>query len=368
MKRNPISSLIVWFGRMVAITSVIGLTILGDLPSINDKGYAFHPSVAHAAEMKAGGQTGSVPGGVLGNESDANLWRRLRQGEPFIISDPNTGPRVVIQSQGEEWRSLRNGPLSSYGSYLIFGSIVVFSLFFLIRGRVKIDGGRSGRIVPRLSTAERMIHWYVASIFVLLAISGLIILYGKYVLTPLIGTEAFATVASAALQGHNLFGPLFVFGILTMFIVYLRDNLLRAADLKWLVKGGMFFIGHAPSWKYNFGEKAWFWIAVIAGMILSVSGVIMDFPMLAETRDQLQLANLFHGGAAVVVIAAAIGHIYLGTLGVEGALEGMTRGEVDENWAREHHDLWAEEVIGTPLETPRIPPTGNVENSPNRAE
>lgn len=310
----------------------------------------------------------AVPGGALGNENDSSIWRRLRQGEAFIISDPKTGTPVIMQSQGEQWRSLRNGPLSRYGGYLLLGSVLVFALFFLIRGRVKIDGGRSGRIVPRFATAERMIHWYVASIFVLLAISGLIILFGKYVLAPLIGANAFAVVASAALQSHNLFGPLYVFGVLVMLVVYFRDNLLRAADLKWLAQGGMFFIGHAPSWKYNFGEKAWFWIAMITGVILSVSGILMDFPRLAEERWQLQWANLFHGGAAVVVIAAAIGHIYLGTIGVEGALEGMTRGEVDENWAREHHNLWAEEVLGAPVETPEDPTDEQTAENPAPAE
>ncbi len=344
---KPISSCSWWAKLAAAVLVVVPLAYGLGLAS-GDPASGFGVSTAAAAE--------AVPGGVLGNQNDSSIWRRLRQGEAFIISNPKTGTPVIIQSQGEEWRSLRNGPLSLYGGYLLLGSVLAFTLFYLIRGRVKIDGGRSGRIVPRFATAERMIHWYVASIFVLLAISGMIILFGKYVLAPVIGASAFGVVASAALQSHNLFGPLYVFGVLVMFIVYFRDNLLRAADLKWLVKGGMFFIGHAPSWKYNFGEKTWFWIAMITGVILSISGVLMDFPSLAEDRQQLQLANLFHGGAAVVVIAAAIGHIYLGTIGVEGALEGMTRGEVDENWAREHHDLWADEVIGPSSETPSETP------------
>jgi formate dehydrogenase subunit gamma len=331
-------------GKLFAVLSIFLSTYLAGIPLSNDLGFNVGPTLVSAAEV--------VPGGTLGGQNDSSIWRRLRQGEAFVISDPNTGSPVIVQTEGEEWRALRNGPLSRYGGYMILAGLVLITLFFLIRGRVKIDGGRSGNIVPRFTTAERTTHWFMASLFILQAVSGLIIFYGKYLLIPLIGADAFSAMASGALQGHNLFGPLYMFGILVMLVLYFPDNLLRSADLKWLLRGGMFFSGHAPSWKYNFGEKSWFWIAMITGVILSVSGIVMNFPSLAEDRYQLQLANLFHGGAAVVLIAAAIGHIYLGTIGVEGALEGMTRGEVDENWAREHHDLWAEEVLGAASDAP----------------
>jgi len=288
---------------------------------------------------------GEVPGNAQGNASDAELWRKLRQGQPYSISDPRTGPRVVIQSQGETWRSLRNGPISTYGGYLLMAAVIATLAFFLIRGRVKIAGGRSGRALSRFSTTERVIHWYVASLFVLLGITGLIIMFGKIVLLPLLGKAAFSTLASASLWAHNLLGPLFILGIIAMFTVYVKDNIYKAADLTWILKGGIFFKTHVPSWKYNFGEKCWFWLAVVCGVLLSMSGILLDFPSLAESREQMQLANMVHSIAAIICVSASIAHIYLGTIGVEGALEGMTAGEVDENWAKEHHDLWAQEVM-----------------------
>ncbi|MBT7944363.1 MAG: formate dehydrogenase subunit gamma [Alphaproteobacteria bacterium] len=216
---------------------------------------------------------------------------------------------------------------------------------YLLMGRINIDGGGSGRWLTRFSNTERVIHWYVAATFIILSLSGLTILFGKQVLIPVIGQQAFATLASASLQGHNLFGPLFIVGIVSMIIVYVKDNFLKTADIKWLMMGGLFSKTHPPSWKYNFGEKAWFWIAAVTGLVLSVSGVVLNFPSILEERSDMQLALLFHGGAAVIVISVGLAHIYLGTLGVEGALEGMTAGRVDENWATQHHDLWAAEVM-----------------------
>jgi len=286
-----------------------------------------------------------VPGEALGTESDSDLWRRVRQGESFTLSDPRLGAGVLVQSEGEEWRSIRNGPVSWYGGILVLVGLGATVLFALLRGQVKIEGGRSGRRIPRFTMAERSIHWFVAAVFILLAGSGLIILFGRYVILPVIGPTAFGAVASAAMQGHNLFGPLFIFGILAMLAVYAVDNIFQAADAKWIIKGGSLFGAHAPSWKYNFGEKTYFWLVVFTGLVLSATGILMEFPTLTETLQYLQLANILHGIAAVLVIALAVGHIYLGSIGVEGALEGMTAGTVDENWAREHHDLWAEDVL-----------------------
>ena len=286
----------------------------------------------------------ALPGGALGKDSDAELWRQVRRGQAFSLSGTTSGTPVLVQSEGEQWRALRNGPISTYGGWLLVLSLAGVALFFLVRGRVRL-AERSGRTVPRFTHAERAAHWFVAATFVLLALSGLVILFGKYVLQPAIGVGAFAVIASAALQGHNLFGPLFAAGIVVMFVLYLKDNLPRAADFVWLLRGGVFFRGHVSAWKFNFGEKAWFWISSLGGFALAASGLLLDFPWLAQTVNQLQLAHIVHAIAAVAVIAASFGHMYLGTVGVEGALEGMTTGRVDETWALEHHDLWAQEVL-----------------------
>ncbi|NQV82179.1 MAG: formate dehydrogenase subunit gamma [Rhodospirillales bacterium] len=288
---------------------------------------------------------GAVPGNVQGTNNDSDMWRRLRRGEAFLISDPRTGTVVSIQSGGEEWRAIRNGPLSTYGGWLLAISAAAMMAMHLLMGCIKIDGGPSGRWVSRFSNAERVIHWYVAATFIILSLSGLTILFGKQVLIPVIGQKPFAVLASASLEAHNLFGPLFIVGIVSMIIIFIKDNFLKAADIKWLLMGGLFSKAHPPSWKYNFGEKAWFWIAALTGLVLSVSGIVLDFPSLLGERSDLQLALLFHAGAAMIVISVGLAHIYLGTLGVEGALEGMTAGHVDENWAIQHHDLWAEKVL-----------------------
>jgi len=288
------------------------------------------------------------PANALGSDSQTDIWRRVRQGDSFSLSDKGLGTGVLVQSQGQAWREFRNTYIRPYGGLAILAALGAVVLFFLIRGRVRIEGGRTGRTLPRFNQAERLVHWYVASTFVLLAISGLVIMFGRPYLTPLIGKPAFAVVASAMMQGHNLFGPLFVVGIIALALIYVKDNLPRSADFVWFFKGGMFFIGHPPSWKNNAGEKGWFWIAVIGGLALSTSGLLMEFPWLAWQLQHLQLANLVHGAAGLIVIAVAIGHIYLGTIGVEGALDGMTSGRSDEAWAHQHHGLWAEEISGRP--------------------
>lgn len=289
---------------------------------------------------------GNVPGHVLGNASQSDLWRKARRGEAFLLSNPEMGTAVLIQSQGENWRALRNGKISTYGGYLLAAAVAAVLVFFLVRGRVKVDHP-TGRMVLRFSMLERMSHWAVAILFVLLGVTGLVILYGKYVLAPVIGQEGFAAIASASLQAHNLLGPLFALAIVVMIVVFIKDNFGNGRDLQWLLKGGFLFRGNVPSGKFNFGEKTWFWIAAFGGIAISASGLYLDLPGILEgTRETQQLANIVHAVAALIMLAATIGHIYLGTIGVDGTLDGMITGEVDEAWAREHHGYWADDVIG----------------------
>ncbi|MCP5366160.1 MAG: formate dehydrogenase subunit gamma [Hyphomicrobiales bacterium] len=287
---------------------------------------------------------GTVPGNVHGTSNDADFWRQIRRGMPGKVSIPNPQAGVLVQSQGDNWRAIRNGPVLFYGGILLLASLAAIALFFLIRGRIRIEGGRSGRTIPRFSLTERIIHWFVACTFILLGITGLFLLFGKHLLVPIIGKAAFGVIANASLQCHNLFGPLFIVGIVAMFLVYLRDNGFNMVDVRWALKGGVLNSGHTSSEKNNAGEKIWFWMAVLGGLSLSVSGLMMEFPWW-PTLELLQWANIAHVVVALGLIAVAFGHIYIGTLGVEGALEGMTKGEVDVNWGLEHHDLWAEEVL-----------------------
>lgn len=280
----------------------------------------------------------------MGGIFDTEMWKKIRDGKSGLVTIHDPLAAQLIQSEGETWRNLRNGPLSTYGAWTLLGIVGIITLYFLVRGRIRIHGGRSGRVIPRFSLTERVVHWFTAGLWLILAVTGLIILFGRYVLPPLIGPEAFAAIASASLQGHNLLGPVFMFATVLLFFVFLRGNFFQLVDIKWLLKGGGFLGGHASSYRYNLGEKTWFWWATIAGIALGVSGVVMLFPDLVKgDRMALQIANIVHGVVAIGFIAFGIGHIYIATIGMEGALEGMTRGTVDENWAKEHHDLWYEQ-------------------------
>ena len=330
---------------------------------------------------------GNVPGDVLGNTSRAENWGAVRYGAKGGVTIPDPYAGTLIQSPGEDWRNIRNEDLRQIlsdqktvgvsppdqvtwytlavnwvminASRILLGVLAVLAVFFAIRGRIKIKKGRSGRVMPRFSLVERVVHWFVAILFVLLAVSGLILLFGRAGLLPYIGASTFGLIASAAMQGHNLFGPLFIPAILVLFVVFIRNNFFRLIDLAWIFKGGGLLGGHAKSGRYNFGEKSWFWWATLCGILLCGSGTVMLFPDRAVAliehfypvvpggRFVLQWANLVHAVVAVGFIAFGLGHIYLGTIGMEGALEGMTTGVVDENWAKEHHDIWYEEHLAS---------------------
>ncbi|MDH3593892.1 MAG: formate dehydrogenase subunit gamma [Rhodospirillales bacterium] len=289
--------------------------------------------------------SGKVPGRSIGNASDAEIWRAVRHGLQGNVSLPDKQAGLLVQSEGEEWRSIRNGPVTKFGGWLLLGMVGVAALYFALRGRIPIKDGRSGIRVPRFTQTQRVVHWFTASLYVLLGLSGLIMLYGKHVLIPLFGPEVFGAIASAAMQGHNLFGPLFAFAIVALFFVFLEHNRFRWADVKWWLSLGGFVGGHPKCGFYNGGEKVWYWMAVALGLTIAVSGLLLDFPFILAAPQKLQIAHLVHNIAGVAIIAGGVGHIYLGTVGMDGALEAMTRGDVDANWAKEHHDLWYQETI-----------------------
>lgn len=296
------------------------------------------PAVAQATAPSAlGAYSGQST--AQGDQPRSDIWRDIRRGKSGTVVSPIPEGGVLIQSGGETWRR-RHDALARHGGWLLLVVLGMAGSYFVLRGRIPIQGGRTGRVVPRFSLLQRIVHWFVAILFVLLAASGLVLLLGRYALQPIIGEAAFALVASASIEAHNLFGPLFIPALLALCVSFVGGNRYRAVDFKWLLKGGGFFGGHASSHKYNFGEKSWFWWSIVMGIILSASGVVLLFPMAIGHRSIAQLANVAHAVGALLFITFAIGHVYLGTIGMQGALEGMTRGTVDENWAKEHHDLW----------------------------
>ncbi|RIA55751.1 formate dehydrogenase subunit gamma [Dichotomicrobium thermohalophilum] len=284
------------------------------------------------------------PPNTLGGQSDADIWLQIRRGTEgqSAVPDPEAG--ILINPSGEWWSVVHQDTLITYGGIALLVILGAIALFYLLRGTIRIDGGVSGRSVPRFSLAQRTAHWMTASLFILLGLTGLIILFGRPVLIPLIGPEAFGVLATAAMQAHNLFGPIFGVAIIVLFLLFVRGNFPSLRDIGWLLRGGGMFGVHASAGRYNFGEKMWFWTAFITGIALTGSGFLLLFPDALGSRTTLQLADLVHAVAALVMIGIGFGHIYLGTLGTEGTFKGMVEGSVDENWARTHHDRWLKEV------------------------
>jgi formate dehydrogenase subunit gamma len=290
----------------------------------------------------------------------APTWRLIREGGEHYSSLPALESGVLIQPQrqflgqarattaGEAWRQYRNGPLTKYGGWLLILAILGVAAMFLILGPIKLKEGRTGRLIERFTSVERIVHWTVAISFLILALSGLTMLFGKYVLLPVFGYTLFGWLSYAFKNIHNFVGPVFTVSIIVFFIIYVRDNLPAVADIKWLTRlGGVRGKEHVSAGRFNAGEKLWFWGGlVILGLILSASGFVLDMimPGLAYTRGNMQIANVVHIVAAVLMAGMSIAHIYIGTIGMEGAYEAMRTGYVDDTWAREHHDLWYEDI------------------------
>ena len=276
----------------------------------------------------------------------ANYWRAVRGGQAGYTAITGQETNVLIQSGGENWRNLRNGPIATIGGYFIFASLLTLLIYHLKTGGQKLEGGRSGNMVTRWGIFDRTLHWTTATLFILLAITGLSMLFGRAILIPVLGKDGFSAYAALALTVHNYLGPLFVAVLVILILSWLRHNFINSDDIKWFKAGGGGIIGnqHVSCGRFNGGEKVWFWIVTIMGLSVGITGLILDFPNFDQVRNTMQNANLVHATLSLIWIAVAFGHIYIGTVGSEGSLDGMLTGEVDENWAKQHHDLWYEEV------------------------
>ena len=292
-----------------------------------------------AAPKPAAGST-AIPGWNNPPSWDAASER------PQYASVPGVDTNRLIQGAGREWREFRNGPLTRLGGWLLVIVLAALAIFYLIKGTIRLHGQPTGRMIERFNAVERVSHWTMAISFVFLAITGIVILWGKHIILPWLGYTGFSWLTVVSKNIHNFVGPLFIFSLVVMFLIYVKDNLVTSADFTWLAKlGGMFGKEEVPSGRFNGGEKAWFWGGlVLLGTIVSVTGLILDFPNWNQGRELMQQANVIHAIAAILFMAASFAHIYLGTIGMAGAYRGMRDGFVDETWAREHHALWYEEV------------------------
>lgn len=279
---------------------------------------------------------------------DKALIQQLQGQLQGRVSIPDAKSGVLIQPQGREWRDLREGPVKTYGGGLIVVVVIALCAFFAMRGRIKIDAGASNKRITRFNGLERFTHWLTAVSFVVLGLTGLNLVFGKSLLLPVIGPEAFTAISQFGKLAHNYLSFPFVLGILLMIVLWLRNNIPSGADIEWLKQGGGLLKKgvHPPAGKFNAGQKLIFWLVVLGGIAVSVTGYILMFPFATTDIAGMQLAQLIHAIVSLLLVAVIIGHIYIGSIGMEGAFDAMGSGEVDLNWAKEHHSLWVKEEIG----------------------
>ncbi|NSX55574.1 formate dehydrogenase subunit gamma [Parasulfitobacter algicola] len=326
------------------------------------------------------GDTDSAAGmanqlGTLGGASDSEVYRALRFGTADVtVSSRGPAAEVLIQDGGMRWLLFREGPLLTYGGYLLLATLILLTIFYVLRGRIRIDGPKTGRTITRFKAVERFGHWLLAGSFILLGITGLVSLFGRVAIIPLLGHEAFATFAMASKWIHNNVAWAFMLGLVMVFVMWVLDNIPNKTDLKWLAVGGGLFSKdvHPPAKKFNAGQKMIFWSVVVLGVSISLSGLSLLFPfempMFAKTfailndtglpqllgfgtlpevmapHEEMQYAQAWHSIVAFIFMAIIFAHIYIGSVGMEGAFDAMGSGEVEEQWAKEHHGLWVEEV------------------------
>lgn len=273
------------------------------------------------------------------------VWKEVRSGEPQSTVVRGRETDILIQPEGQTWRALRV-PLATAGGFMVVIALVLLAAFYLWRGPITTRGKPTGRLIERFTVVERAVHWTVAICFTILAITGLVLGFGKTVLLPLVGYTLFSWLATMSKVLHNFIGPILVVVLPIMIAIFIGENVFRKYDWAWLKKGGGMLTGeHVPAGKANAGQKILFWLMpVLFGITLIVTGLILDFPNFNQTRQTMQTANLIHLVAGVFATCLLLGHVYLGTIGMRGAYDAMRTGYVDETWAKEHHEYWYNDV------------------------
>lgn len=293
---------------------------------------------------------------------EEQLLNALKGGDKVTgrITIPDQMASSLIQPGGRDWRGFQTGTLPWIGGIAILGMLVLLAVFLLVRGRVRLERGFSGRTLVRFASFERFTHWMTATCFIILALSGLNISFGRSLLLPLIGPEAFSTLSAWGKIAHNYLAFPFMLGIAIMFVIWVKDNIPSRIDWNWLKAGGGLLRNgqHPAARRFNAGQKGIFWMVIIGGVLMSLSGWFMLFPYQAGDVTTLQVWTIIHAVVAVLFIAGILAHIYIGSVGMEGAFDAMGTGEVDVNWAREHHSLWVDEAQTKDRTPAGAPPRG----------
>ena len=313
-------------------------------------------AVLLAAAGPAPAQQPSSVNPTASSVKEEQLLRELQRVQGRITI-PDSRESVLIQPAGQDWRHFNQVTLRWIGAIAILGMLGALALFYVRRGRIAIAGGPSGRRILRFGGLERAVHWLTAGSFIVLALSGLNITFGRALLAPLLGPDAFAALAQWGKYAHNFLAFPFMLGLVVMLAVWVRDNVPGAIDVAWLkAGGGLVGDAHPPAKRFNGGQKLIFWSVILGGAGLSVTGLLLLFPFVGTTMAGMQLAQILHGLISTLLIAIMIAHIYIGSLGMEGAFDAMGTGRVDYNWAKEHHALWVEQELAKAREVAGSPP------------
>ena len=275
----------------------------------------------------------------------ADFWREVRGGVPGYTSVTTPGHHRLIVNSGENWRVFRNDFIMRFSPWLLVVVLAVIGLFYWRIGPDRLEE-RTGEKIKRYERWERAMHWYTAALFIIMGVTGLLLLLGRAVILPIMGHPIISGALMTAKVIHNYCGPLLLIGFVLIFVSWVRYNIPRKYDLDWFKGMGGFLRGPRPHiGRVNAGEKGWFWAVFVFGLTVGVTGVILDFPIWGQSRFTMQVSHVIHAVVAVLFVTFSFGHIYMGTIGVEGAFEGMWTGYVDKGWALQHSDLWYEEQM-----------------------
>lgn len=317
--------------------------------------------------------------------NNAPMWRQVGQGTTGFSSLPAreapeagnliqpfvTYPGSLHTNAGEAWRQVRNNWIIPYGGSLILIAIGALAIFYFTKGSIPLHGAETGRKIERFTPFERSAHWTNAIAFCILAVSGIVMAFGKFFLLPIMGGTLFGWLTYALKNAHNFAGPLFAVSLTVIFVTFVKDNLPRREDITWIFKAGGLFGGkEVPSHRFNAGEKVVFWGGVLfLGVIVVGSGLFLDklLPGFDYLRGDMQVGHMIHAVAAMLMMALFLGHIYMGTIGMRGAYKAMRTGYVDETWAREHHELWYDDIAAGKIPAQRSEPAAPHGNQPAQA-
>ncbi len=276
-------------------------------------------------------------------------------------------PGSRLTNAGEAWRQVRNNWIIPYGGSLLLIVLLAIAIFYFTKGTIKMHAADTGRKIERFTPFERSAHWSNAIAFCILAISGVVMAFGQFFILPVIGKSLFGWLTYVLKTMHNFAGPLFAVSLVIVFFTFLRDNWPQKGDLAWLGKGGGLISGAEPaSNRFNAGEKLVFWGGVfLLGIVVVSSGFVLDklLPGLVYERGTMQIAHMVHAVAAMLMLAMFLGHIYIGTVGMQGAYQGMRTGYVDEAWAKEHHEYWYDDVKSGKIASQRSPTTPSLQRA-----